>query len=94
MSGPKHWLVLPVDPESEPFLAWGSVEADEYRRQSAVYRVEEYVRADQLAGAVGVLESIRDEAGAVCAAYEVCEHDSCQASYTAWALADDYLRGR
>jgi hypothetical protein len=42
----RHWLVLPVDPEAEPFIAWGSIEAEEYRRQSAVYRVEEYVRAD------------------------------------------------
>jgi hypothetical protein len=47
--------VLPVDPEGSPFIAWGSVEADEYRRQPAAYRVEEYVRADQLAGAVEAL---------------------------------------
>jgi hypothetical protein len=42
----RHWLVLPVDPEAEPFIAWGTVEAEEYRRQPVVYRVEEYVRAD------------------------------------------------
>ncbi|WP_028058278.1 hypothetical protein [Candidatus Solirubrobacter pratensis] len=45
----------------------------------------------QHAGAVDVLEKIREQAGAVCDEYEVCEHRACQASYTAWALADAYL---
>lgn len=41
--------------------------------------------------AIAALRKIRDQAGAVCAAYETCEHATCQASYTAWALADEAL---
>jgi hypothetical protein len=48
----------------------------------------------QRTGAVSVLERIREQAGKVCAAYETCEHEPCQASHSAWALADAYLRER
>jgi hypothetical protein len=48
--------------------------------------------ADDWRRAVSALEAIHAE-GKVCAGYETCEHESCRSSYTAWAIADAYLRG-
>lgn len=59
--------------------------------EPAIKRARALAEAEQ--GAVSVLETIRERAGAVCPEYETCEHPACQASYAAWALADRYLSG-
>lgn len=46
---------------------------------------------EQLRHAHQTVVAIHERSGAVCPIYEVCEHESCQASYTAWAIADQYL---
>lgn len=48
---------------------------------------------EQLQGAVEALETIRDKFGGVCDDYENCAHVACQDSYSAWTVADRYLRG-
>jgi hypothetical protein len=40
------------------------------------------------------LERIRDECGATCVDYAMCEHGSCASSAQAWQLADAALRGK
>jgi hypothetical protein len=47
---------------------------------------------EQLKAAHSTVVEIHERAGAVCPMYDVCEHESCRASYTAWAIADQYLR--
>lgn len=37
------------------------------------------------------LVAIRERCGAVCPEYEICTHETCASSYTAWALADEAL---
>lgn len=37
------------------------------------------------------LERIQKECGKVCKQYEICEHEACQSSYNAWAIADEAL---
>lgn len=37
------------------------------------------------------LGAIRDQCGQVCERFEVCEHVACNASYQAWARADEAL---
>jgi len=39
------------------------------------------------------LQRIHDRCGQVCSEFEVCTHPACNASYTAWAIADAALRG-
>ncbi len=46
-----------------------------------------------LARAEGALRIIRDDYGQVCEAFETCQHAACQASYSAWHVADAALRG-
>lgn len=36
---------------------------------------------------------IKKQCGYVCDRYEVCDHISCESSYTAWAIADAALHG-
>lgn len=38
------------------------------------------------------LREIRDHAGAVCPAYETCDHQSCRGSHVAWEIADAALK--
>jgi hypothetical protein len=35
---------------------------------------------------------IREEYGRVCADFELCTHESCRSSYSAWAVADSMLK--
>jgi hypothetical protein len=39
------------------------------------------------------LAKIRDEEGKVCPDFELCTHDACRSSYSAWAIADAALKG-
>lgn len=39
------------------------------------------------------LQRIHDKCGQVCNKFELCDHLACNASYTAWAIADAALRG-
>lgn len=38
------------------------------------------------------LEEIKNEQGKVCMDFELCTHEACTSSYTAWAIADKALR--
>lgn len=38
------------------------------------------------------LREIKDEQGQVCGDFELCRHEACRSSYTAWAIADAALR--
>lgn len=40
------------------------------------------------------LKRIREEEGAVCKVYELCDHRACASSYRAWAIADAALQGK
>lgn len=50
------------------------------------------IMLEQLKHAHTTVVAIHEAAGAVCPQYETCEHPSCQASYAAWAIADQYLQ--
>ena len=39
------------------------------------------------------LVEIKKEQGKVCPEFEICKHESCQSSYSSYAIADEALRG-
>ena len=41
---------------------------------------------------LSALEKIKNDEGAVCSNFELCTHESCRSSYSAWAIADGALR--
>jgi hypothetical protein len=40
------------------------------------------------------LTKIKEEEGHVCPDFELCTHEACRSSYSAWAVADAALQGR
>jgi hypothetical protein len=60
-----------------------------------VVAAEDFDRlAQQHTAAVEALRRIKADEGKVCDQFEVCNHRACNSSYTAWAIADEYLRGQ
>ena len=47
----------------------------------------------EIARLTAALQRIKDHSGKVCAEFETCEHNACQASFTAWSIADAALKG-
>ena len=72
-----------------------SVEArnESFRRRfiGLIERAEQAERERDVAQAA--LRIIRDAYGQVCEEFETCEHLACQASYSAWQVADAALKG-
>ena len=68
-------------------MSWQDPSAD-LANVNAAYRLEYELRERYRQ----TLVEIRKRAGAVCAQYEICDHPACQASYAAWALADEVLQ--
>ena len=42
--------------------------------------------------ALAALKEIKDNYGQVCPEFELCKHDSCQSSVSAWMAADKALK--
>lgn len=54
--------------------------------------VEYKVRMSQIPILVAALKEIHNTSGNVCEEYDLCDHDSCRSSSSAWIIADQVLK--
>lgn len=72
----------PRSPKADIAALLGALDAERARAEKAERE------RDALANA---LRDTRDIYGQVCENFELCEHESCRSSYSAWSLADAAL---